>query len=258
MNANTSFQGQTGDEADNRVLLWHVPGKSGRVRKGAPVAVSVAGTAPETEAYADTQPLEAAVTQLASENLSLRHALEEERTRCAELRHALEALRLAAITDPLTGLYNRRAMDQHLSELWTGANVGALSVLMLDIDDFKHINDTYGHPSGDRVIREVAATLRRCLRAQDSAFRYGGEEFMVLLPNTPLEGAISVAESIRGRIEALHLEHVLSGRMRCTVSLGVASRQEREDCVSLFHRVDRALYLAKGSGRNRVVHENLL
>ncbi len=201
---------------------------------------------------------EEAVALLASENLALQAALAAERKRCAELLLALESQSQAAITDPLTGLYNRRAMDQHLNALWAGQITMPLSVLMLDIDDFKRINDTYGHPSGDQVIRQVAETLRRCLRAEDNAFRYGGEEFMVLLPNTPLEGAIRVAESIRGRIEALNMAHHEDGLVQCTVSLGVAARQDREDRDSLFQRADRALYQAKSGGRNRVVHEELL
>ncbi len=149
-------------------------------------------------------------------------------------------------------------MDQHLSALWFGQNPVPLSVLMLDIDHFKRINDTYGHPRGDLVIRNVAEALRCCLRADDIAFCYGGEEFMVLLQNTPLEGAVRVAESIRGRVEQLHLTKHEREQVPCTVSLGVASRNGRDDRESLVGRVDRALYLAKHRGRNQVVDENLL
>jgi len=191
---------------------------------------------------------------LARENRQLRARLEVERYNTAVLRQALEHQLHEALTDPLTGLYNRRAMDQRLGELWSETGDGPLAMLVLDIDYLKRINDTYGHVGGDNAIREVASTLRRCIRVKDSAFRYGGEEFLVLLPDTALEGATSVAESIRGRIEA----HNLESSMPLTVSLGVASRRAQDDPVGLFERADRALYQAKHRGRNRVVHENSL
>jgi diguanylate cyclase len=181
-----------------------------------------------------------------------------ERANSARLRAALELQRREALTDPLTGLCNRRAMDQRLGELWSAAEDAPLAILVLDIDFFKRINDTYGHADGDCVIRWVAATLCRCIRVGDSAFRYGGEEFLVLLPDTTLEGAISLAESIRGRIEDQHLDFPRHGQVPLTVSLGVAARKRQDDPLSLFERADRALYQAKRHGRNRVVHENCL
>jgi diguanylate cyclase (GGDEF)-like protein len=202
--------------------------------------------------------LKAAVTLLTSENRTLQESLEEERKFCAELRLALEKQRQAASTDPLTGLYNRRAMDHHLDELWSEPVDGPLAILMLDIDYFKRINDTYGHLTGDRALCQVAATLCRCIRSDDYAFRYGGEEFLVLLPNTSLDGAISLAESIRGRIAALHLTVPRNWHVPITVSLGVATRKDQDDPSSLFDRADRALYAAKHRGRNQVVHEGAL
>jgi diguanylate cyclase (GGDEF)-like protein len=208
------------------------------------------------EAMSKRRDLEAALTLLTSENQVLQATLEAERKYFGEMCSTLENLRQAANTDPLTGLFNRRSMDQQLNALLLRQGNPALSVLMLDIDHFKRINDTYGHPNGDKVIREVAETLRRCLRAEDTAFRYGGEEFMVLLPNTPLEGAINVAESIRGRVEAMHMSLHEDAAMQCTVSLGVASRVAQDDRESLCRRADRALYQAKNQGRNRVAHES--
>lgn len=196
--------------------------------------------------------------QLAIQNSSLREKLDAERQTTAYLRHALDFHRQEALTDPLTGLYNRRAMDQHFDQLWAESGVGSLAILVLDIDLFKRFNDTYGHAEGDCIIRWVAATLCRCIRVGDSAFRYGGEEFMVLLPDTDLEGAISLAESIRGRIEAHYQALQRNGQVPLTVSLGVASRQKQDDPTSLFERADRALYQAKFRGRNQVVHENSL
>lgn len=194
--------------------------------------------------------------QLTRENHGLRASLEAERRNAEKLRLALEAQRREALTDPLTGLHNRRAMDQCLEDIWAAPERMPLSLLVLDIDLFKRINDTYGHADGDCVLQWVAATLRHCIRAGDSAFRYGGEEFLVLLPDTTLEGAICVAESIRGRIEARYPANPRNWRVPLTVSLGVASRQPTDDPKSLFARADRALYQAKQLGRNRVVHEN--
>lgn len=195
---------------------------------------------------------------LARANERLRGRLEAERRTVADLRMALEQHRSEALTDPLTGLYNRRAMDRCLGDMWARPDAGRLAMLMLDIDYFKRFNDTFGHASGDSVICWVAATLRRCIRAEDYAFRYGGEEFLVLLPNTALEGAVSVAESIRERVETLHLSCPRSLPASLTVSLGVASRRGQDDPISLFARADNALYRAKHGGRNRVVHEGLL
>lgn len=204
---------------------------------------------------ARTEPL----LRLLEENRSLRSRLNAERRTTASLRVALERHRCEALTDPLTGLYNRRAMDQRLDEIWAMSEAGGLAIVVMDIDFFKRINDTYGHADGDCVIRWVAATLCRCIRAGDSAFRYGGEEFLALLPNTSLEGAISMAESIRGRIEAAcHQAFSQHWQVPLTVSLGVASRKHQDDPASLFNRADRALYQAKHDGRNRVAHENSL
>jgi diguanylate cyclase len=196
--------------------------------------------------------------RLMEENRCLRSRLNAEQRTTASLRVALEQHRREALTDPLTGLFNRRAMDQRLDEIWAKPEEEGLAIVVMDIDFFKRINDTYGHADGDCVIRWVAATLCRCIRAGDSAFRYGGEEFMVLLPNTSLEGAVSLAESIRGRIEACHLAFSSHWQVPLTVSLGVASRKQQDDPTSMFERADRALYQAKHDGRNRVAHENNL
>lgn len=182
--------------------------------------------------------------------------LMEARKETEQLREELEAQRQAAMVDPLTGLFNRRAMDHHLEFLWEEDQ--NLSVVVMDIDHFKRINDTYGHAIGDIVIRNVADALRKCIRGEDIAIRFGGEEFLVLLPNTGLEGAITVAESIRKRIEALRLVRKNDNFSLdpFTISLGVAKRRGEDDRDSLFERADKALYHAKTSGRNRVIHEN--
>jgi len=190
-------------------------------------------------------------------NGKLQSHLIEARKETEQLRQELEAQRREAMIDPLTGLFNRRAMDIHLNSMWEEEAVH-LSVLVMDIDHFKRINDSYGHAVGDIVIRNVADAVRKCIRGEDIAIRFGGEEFLVLLPNTPLEGAITVAETIRKRIEALRLVRKTDNFALdpFTISLGVAQRRRGDDRDSMFERADKALYYAKSNGRNRVIHEH--
>lgn len=193
------------------------------------------------------------------QNGKLQAHLVEAHEETEKLRAELEAQRREALIDPLTGLFNRRAMDHHLNELWEAENQ-SLSILIMDIDHFKGINDAYGHAIGDVVIRNVADAVRKCIRGEDIAVRFGGEEFLVFLPNTPLNGAVTVAEAIRKRIEALRLVRKADNFSLSpfTISLGVAERRREDDRDSLFERADKALYHAKSSGRNRVIHENHL
>jgi diguanylate cyclase len=188
------------------------------------------------------------------DNHSLQSKLDSARQETEQMREELEKHRREALVDPLTGLFNRRALEQHVEDLWSESGSPTLSVLSLDIDHFKRINDTYGHAVGDVVIRHVADTVRKCIRGDDIAVRFGGEEFLVLLPDPPLEGAIKVAETIRGRIEALRLtrKHDNLTLNPFTISLGVAVRREDENHESLFERADQALYQSKSGGRNRV------
>ena len=171
-----------------------------------------------------------------------------------KLKVELERHRREALIDPLTGLWNRRAMDTELDELMAIEPDAPLSLLMLDIDHFKRINDTHGHALGDAVLRHVAEAIRKCLRSEDHAVRYGGEEFLVLLPHTPLVEAARVAESIRTRVASLRLRRRSDNLMLepFTVSLGVASRKPGDTRDSLLRRTDRALYRSKDLGRNRV------
>ncbi len=171
-----------------------------------------------------------------------------------KLKLELERHRREALIDPLTGLWNRRAMDSELDELMAIEPDSPLSVLMLDIDHFKRINDTHGHALGDAVLRHVAEAIRKCLRSNDQAVRYGGEEFLVLLPRTNLVEAAQLAESIRVRVASLRLRRRSDNLVLepFTVSLGVASRRPGDTRDTLLRRTDRALYYSKDSGRNRV------
>ncbi|OGW76545.1 MAG: hypothetical protein A3J52_01355 [Omnitrophica bacterium RIFCSPHIGHO2_02_FULL_49_9] len=173
-------------------------------------------------------------------------------------------LRGKVITDPLTGLHNRRALEARIDhELEKLAKTKGerrtdpyhdLSCLMLDVDDFKNINDTYGHPFGDDVLKNVGFSIRENVRTEDLAARYGGEEFCVVLPNTSKDQAVRVAEKIRSHVESTRLSYV-NRVTRFTLSIGVASA--REDHLfatrALIRAADQALYEAKRTGKNKVV-----
>ena len=164
-------------------------------------------------------------------------------------RNALQS----ALRDPLTDTGNRIAMDQVLLrevEL-SRRSLQPLSVLMLDIDHFKQINDNHGHVQGDEVLKAVALTLKNQLRNVDMVFRYGGEEFLVLLSNTCREAAALVGERLRYAV--MEMQCLVAGRpIEVSISLGCASLLPGESCESLLRRADNALYIAKREGRNRL------
>ncbi len=170
------------------------------------------------------------------------------------VRRAIENARLAN-TDSLTGLYNRRYF-WNVGEIEFAAarkKEGLLAVMMLDIDDFKAVNDTFGHDAGDMVIRHLASLIRDNTRGRDISGRYGGEEFIVILPDTDAAGAVYVAEKIRGAAEASRPCFEQSGSISFTVSTGVASIDEGMQAFEeLTRRADEMLYRAKRSGKNRV------
>lgn len=163
----------------------------------------------------------------------------------------------AAITDALTGLHNRRYMESHLGTLMEqAASRGKpLSVLVLDIDYFKAINDTYGHDAGDDVLREFAVRIRKSIRGIDLACRYGGEEFVIVMPETDMAVAATVAERLRRRIATEPFAIEQGGRsINVTISIGLAGLENAGDgALTLLKRADQALYRAKRDGRNRVV-----
>ncbi len=162
-----------------------------------------------------------------------------------------ERLRKLGITDALTGVYNRRQMDRAVGEaVERHKRYGASSsLLLIDIDYFKRVNDEFGHAGGDRVLRELAALMRRSLRKLDLVFRIGGEEFLVLLPDVKRAGAAEAAEKLRREVASADLHP----GWQLTVSIGVGELGPGEACEQWIRRIDRALYAAKDSGRNRVV-----
>ncbi len=162
-----------------------------------------------------------------------------------------------AITDALTSLFNRRYLESHLATLVDQAATRGkpLAVLVLDIDYFKSINDTYGHDAGDDVLRDFALRIKRSIRGIDLACRSGGEEFVIVMPETDMAVAAMVAERLRRRIaaEPFAIEHGARS-IPVTISIGIAALRGREDtAASILKRADQALYRAKRDGRNRVV-----
>jgi len=172
------------------------------------------------------------------------------------LRRELELVKKESLTDALTGIANRKAFDQALGKALCGAaeRRTPLGLLMIDIDRFKDFNDTHGHLVGDKVLRFVASVLRRCLKGMDTAARFGGEEFAVILPDTAMIGAEAVAQQIRRAIAGGELADELTGQRygRVTVSIGVAQARWNEQSADLLRRADQALYRAKARGRDRV------
>ena len=173
------------------------------------------------------------------------------------LRSSLDQSVEQAITDALTGLHNRRYMETHMKRLVSEAlqKGRTLSVLVADIDHFKSVNDTYGHDIGDVVLKEFAQRLKGSVRGMDLACRLGGEEFVVIMPDTDLERACQVAERIRGQVATETFDIGKTRQpLRVTASVGVAALERAEDTAEIiFKRADQALYVAKREGRNRVV-----
>jgi diguanylate cyclase len=192
-------------------------------------------------------------------NKALQDRLTLSKTEICNLQHSLEAIRAESLTDPLTGLGNRKYFDRSIEIAVQNAlaNGEPLSLLMFDIDHFKSFNDSYGHLTGDQVLRLVGMSLKQTIKGQDITARYGGEEFAVVLPNTALRQALTVADHIRRAVMAKELKKKSTGEIlgRVTISVGVSMLKPGDDTDSLIERADGCLYAAKRNGRNRVVCE---
>lgn len=178
----------------------------------------------------------------------------------ADLRENLARAMTEAERDFLTGAFNRKAFDKRLNDALHTAKAEEfeLTLLMLDIDHFKHFNDNFGHLIGDEVLKIVAKTLIDTLKGMDCVARFGGEEFAVILPKTPITGGMVVAETIRKSIASKELKRKTTGENFgvVTVSIGVATFHAGQDSpATLIARADEALYVAKNAGRNRVMCE---
>ncbi|MFO0557670.1 MAG: GGDEF domain-containing protein [Polyangiales bacterium] len=170
---------------------------------------------------------------------------------------AVQRVYEATVRDALTGLYNRLYLDERLASEFSFArrHKTALSVIFIDADHFKRVNDSFGHPAGDAVLRAIGGYLKRAMRVEDLVARFGGEEFVIVLRGVEREGVLIAAERVRAGIEALWIEH--DGRdLAVTASIGVATLSATRDYASveaLLTAADDALYRAKELGRNRVV-----
>ncbi len=181
----------------------------------------------------------------------LRRKLYQER-----LRNTVSSAVELAVTDPLTGLYNRRYLDAHLASAVARASATGkpVCVLIFDIDHFKAVNDTYGHEAGDDVLKDFSDRLRRGVRGIDLVVRYGGEEFMLVMPETDAAFASGVAERLRIDVEKVPFTTHLGADIPVTISIGIAEwRGVSDTAETLIRRADEALYAAKHAGRNRVV-----
>lgn len=177
-------------------------------------------------------------------------------TDISELHELKEQLRLQSITDSLTGVHNRRHFqDAGRREMARSLRHGLpLTLVLIDIDHFKRVNDRFGHPGGDAVLQQVALLLQDCVRSEDLLARVGGEEFALLLPQTTVEAARPLAERVRAGVEGLRVPMPEGGgEARITVSIGLAAAEGAADSLDrLYSRTDRRLYAAKAQGRNRV------
>ncbi|MCB1759021.1 MAG: diguanylate cyclase [Gammaproteobacteria bacterium] len=186
----------------------------------------------------------------------LQQEFEEKSHDMEQLREELNQVRKQASTDALTGLLNRAAFFDLLERTDEGSDplTKPYCLVMIDIDHFKRVNDTFGHLVGDKVIRFVAESLRQSIKGKDAAARYGGEEYSVLLPDTALNNAITLFNRIREQIANTNLVRTGSRETlgQVTISAGVAQKRANESRMDLLARADRALYLSKKNGRNRV------
>jgi diguanylate cyclase (GGDEF)-like protein len=181
------------------------------------------------------------------------------RAMCAEGALAIENVRLraetkrAAAVDYLTGVYNRREFERRLeAEIRRIARHGGeVALVLLDADDFKYCNDSYGHQAGDQVLQALAARVQAVIRSEDTAARYGGDEFAVVLPQTNVAGACAVAEKIQRELQQLCFGWADDG-WRLSVSIGVACSEDEVSSSLLLQKADRALYQAKGAGKNQI------
>lgn len=217
----------------------------------------------EKELVNPSNPIESIVAHLLASTQStqvsmglMRQQIQESQHEIAALQARLEKVTEEALTDPLTGLVNRKGLSKAIEAALLSAKEEKSypSLLMIDIDHFKKINDAYGHLLGDKVIKVVGETLKRQIKGKDTAVRYGGEEYCVLLPETELKDAVKVAENIRVTIENTRIKRISDQQDigKVTISIGVGRYRPEEPVADFFERADSALYLSKKEGRNRV------
>lgn len=198
------------------------------------------------------------VAELMTANKRLQDDLAYSSYRMEEQALEIDHARREARTDPLTGVSNRKALDEklHLLDVCWRREGHPYTVILVDLDQFKWINDSHGHQAGDRVLEKVGTWLKQWVREGDFVGRFGGDEFTVLLPYTELEVGVDLAESIRLRTaDATSRIAVRGEQVSVSLSLGVAASREGDTAEAVFHRADRALYKSKRRGRNQVNFE---
>jgi len=190
------------------------------------------------------------------QNRRLEEQLDKSSEFMEELQRDLENVRREALTDGLTGLANRKFFDSEIKRIAQESveRGSSFSLLMVDIDHFKSFNDNFGHQIGDQVLRLVARTLTDGVKGRDIATRYGGEEFAIILPDTPLHAGVLVGDSLRKAVATKDVINRYTGEKlsRITMSVGVAEFNQGENIQELIERADAALYAAKHNGRNQV------
>ena len=195
--------------------------------------------------------LKSKIEELELENKKLKQYLDTNRAKLESIEAKFNKTKEEAQLDALTQVYNRKKFDHDLQML-DSEGIG-YSMIFLDIDDFKKINDTFGHTIGDKVLKEVGEILRHYLRRNTFAYRYGGEEFVVVLPGGDINAAKVVAERLREVIEHRAIKIDDHRMINFTASFGAAQKEEGEAAINVLKRADEALYEAKRSGKNRVV-----
>ncbi|WP_022695572.1 GGDEF domain-containing protein [Ponticaulis koreensis] len=200
--------------------------------------------------------LSSATQQMSEQNAELTKKLEESSSEISDLREHLQTIRTEALTDALTGVANRKQFDNMLRfRTHEARNLGyPLTLAICDIDHFKSFNDTWGHQTGDQVIRFVAATLERLALKDHLVARYGGEEFAIIMPRVTAEEACDILERMRKAIEVKKLKRKSTGDSlgNVTMSFGAAELTDEDSCSTLIRRSDEQLYAAKRAGRNQV------
>ncbi|MCT4655234.1 MAG: GGDEF domain-containing protein [Cohaesibacter sp.] len=228
---------------------------------------SLVGASNDLSKTEDRQVIREIVSQLISEtkdveeqNRALSDQLAASQQQVLELRESLDTIRYESLTDDLTTLANRKHFDRSLETAIEEAEESGepMSLLMTDIDHFKKFNDTFGHQTGDQVLRLVALAVKQNVKGQDIPCRYGGEEFAVILPRTNLRQSVAVAESIRKAVMAKELIKRSTGENlgRITISIGASTFTRGDTPQSMIERADQCLYAAKRGGRNIVKAES--
>ena len=204
--------------------------------------------------------LVSATKSMESRSRALEQELHKSSQQVGDLRTQLENVRKESLTDPLTGIANRKAFDNELATAIAEARLSGepMALFMCDIDRFKAFNDTWGHQTGDHVLKLVAACISENVKGRDTAARYGGEEFAVIVRKADMAAATKLAEQIRANVQSKKLVKKSTGDIlgSITVSIGVAELATGEDGTMLIQRADMCLYRAKRGGRNRVIADD--